>query len=395
MARLLAAWEMGGGFGHVAKLAAAARPLAALGHESWLASRDVTAVKAVADKPFAHVVQAPIWHGRPPVTPTYGFGHVIAWGGFADDEGLSLLVRAWLSMFELVRPAGIYGSHAPASLLAAHVARLPAVRLGTPFICPAAGPAAASLMPWIRGPQASDDAVADRVVRAVCRHFGAPVLSGLGELLATAAPFLTSWPEIGLGPERQDSDYYGPLDGLAAAAAADWPTAKGPRVLVYLPFGSAQAGPLVAALGARGWPVAWMSVERFEGQLPANIRHEAEPLAMRTALDEAAIFVARGGHGSALDAVRAGCPMLLLPDSLETERNARALAGHGLARRIDGIEQGWDAASIGAALDALILLDAPERGAAAAARVRYADYDAGAAGMLMARRMLSAFRLLD
>ena len=56
---------------------------------------------------------------------TYSYGQVIADGGFADDEGLIELVRAWLTLFDLVKPAAVYCEHAPASVLAAHVARLP------------------------------------------------------------------------------------------------------------------------------------------------------------------------------------------------------------------------------------------------------------------------------
>lgn len=382
---------MGGGLGHVAKLAACARPLAAMGHESWLASRDVVSPQALPDAPFARVLQAPLWvRGRKP-GPTFSYGQVIASGGFADDDGLSALVRAWLELFEMVQPAGLYGSHAPASLLAAHVARLPVVRLVTPFT---RAPAGVSLMPWVRKWQPGDDAVADRVVRAVCRRFGAPVLSGLAELLASAPPFLLSWPELHQGPPQPDGNYYGPLAGPGGAATVDWPSGEGPRVLVYLPFGRPQALPLVKALAQRRWPVVWLSESNFEGRLSANICHEAEPVAMLAALEGAVegggIFVTRGGHGSALEAIQAGCPMLVLPDTLETERNARALAAAGLGRRVTELEE----TAIGAALDALARADAPERAAASAARARHDGHDATAAALLVARRAARALRLL-
>lgn len=391
MARLLACWEMGGGFGHVGKLASAARPLAALGHESWLAARDVTAVRGLDDTPFGRVMPAPIFVRARRTGPTFSFGQVIAAGGFADDEALVHLVKAWLALVEMVQPAGLYGCFAPASLLAAHMARLPAVRLGTSFTCPPA--AGVAMMPWIRDWAPADDAVADRVVRAVCRHFGAPALSGLAELLGTAAPFLLSWPELDLEPVRRDSDHYGPLGGLAAREIADWPEARA-RVLVYLPFSAKQAAPLVAALGARGWPVVWVSMDSFSGTLPGNICHMAEPLDMRAALGEADLFVTRGGHGTTMEALWAGCPMLLLPDTLETARNARALEGRGLGLRIAGLEQGWEAGAIGAGLDALLDVDAPVRATAMATAAAHADHDSPAMAALLARRMVRSLKLL-
>jgi UDP:flavonoid glycosyltransferase YjiC (YdhE family) len=231
-------------------------------------------------------------------------------------------------------------------------------------------------------------------VRAVCRRFGAPVLSGLAELLAKSTPFLTSWPELEPDKTRTDTAYFGPMEGLGKGIAADWPEAPGPRLLVYLPMQSPQAAPLAAALIQRGWPVVWVSETSPNGALPDHIHHEVEPLAMAPALSAAALFVTRGGHGTALDAIAAGCPMLALPDTLEAERNARALAANGLAQRVAGFEHGWDADRIGAALDALVKPDAPERAAAAAAAARHADHDPAAAAASMARQMARALRLL-
>ncbi|WP_416907261.1 MAG: hypothetical protein ACMVO5_09425 [Polymorphobacter sp.] len=393
MARLLACWEMGGGYGHVAQLASAARPLAVMGHESWLAARDVVRARGLADKPFDRVLQAPLWVRGAPKGPTFSHGQLYAATGFADDEALGELVQAWLSLFELAGAEAIYGSHAPVSLLAAHVARLPAARIGTPFSCPPARQDA-GLMPWVRPATPAELAVADRVVRAVCRRFGAPILSGLSELFASARPFLTSWPELELGAARTDSEYLGPTTGLGGGAHPDWPDLPGPRLLVYLPMQAAAAAPLVAALAARGWPAIWVSEAGPAAPLPANIHHQVEPLALGPALAEAALFVTRGGHGSALDAIVAACPMLVLADTLETEHNARALAAHGLARRFPGLEQGWDAAAIGAALDAVVRPDAPERAAIAAAAARHAGHDPAASATRMARQMARALRLL-
>ncbi len=390
MARLLACWELGLGHGHLSLLAPAARALGLLGHESWVASRDVVTAGTLAGSPFARVVQAPLWVRQRVAVPTFSYGQVIGDGGFLIEEGLIELVRAWLALFELVVPVGIYGEHAPASLLAAHVARLPAARLGSPFTCPPAVRPMPGVMPWIRAATGGDDAVADRVVRAVCRHFRAPMLTGVAELLATATPFVTSWPELDANAGRTDSDYYGPMDGLALDVAPDWPDGRGPRIFVYLPFERVQAAPLVAALAARGWPVVWVSASAFKGDLPATIRHEVEPIDIGRALREARLFVTRVGHSSALDALRAGAPMLLLPDMLEAEAHSRQLEAQGLGRR----PAAWTAEAIGAALDGLAADGAPERAAAAAVRARYADYVPGAVSSLLARRMARALRLL-
>jgi UDP:flavonoid glycosyltransferase YjiC (YdhE family) len=394
MARLLACWELGLGNGHLGLLAPVARALADLGHESWLASRDVVTpgtLWADSTPPFARVVQAPLWVRQRVAVPTFSYGQVIGDAGFLGEEGMIEIVRAWLTLFDLVKPVAIYGEHAPASLLAAHVARLPSARVGSPFSCPPATNPMPSIMPWVRGPEAGDDALANRVIRAVCRHFAAPMLGSVRELLATATPFVTSWPELDPNAGRRDSDYYGPMDGLALAAPPDWPeaAASSPRIFVYLPFERVQSAPLVEALAARGWPVVWVSTARFAGRLPDTIRHEVEPVDIGRALGEAQLFVTRVGHASSLDALRHGAPMLLLPDMLEAETHARQLEARGLGKR----PAAWTAPAIGEALDALVAEAAPERAAAAAVSAHYAKYDAPAIGALLARRMERALRL--
>ncbi len=394
MARLLACWELGLGLGHLAKLAPAARALAGLGHESWLAARDVTRVAAVGDGAFARVLAAPQWLGRGAADPTLGYGQLFADGGFGDDDGLVALVRAWLALFELVQPAGIYGDHAPASLLAAHVARLPAARLGSPFTCPPAVRPLPGLMPWLAvtpGARVGVDAVANRVVRGVCRAFGAPMLDGLAELLGTAPAFLASWPEMNGGPARRDSDWYGPLGGVAGAVP-EWPelsASAGPRVFVYVPFDRPAAAPLAAALGQRGWPVLWVCATPPDFALPGSIRHVADPVDIAAALAMAQIYVGRGSHGAGLEAMRAGCPQFLVPDNAESRTLALALASHGLAR----LATAWEAGAIGAALDAMVADLAPERAAAAAVAARHGGHDAAAAAARLGRDMAAALGL--
>ncbi len=391
MARLLACWELGGGMGHIAGLAPAAAALAALGHESWLAALDVAVAEPPGRWPFQRVLPAPLWPHRSATFPTLSFGQVIADGGFADAGGLAALVRAWLDLFDLVAPAAIYGDHAPASLLAAHVAGLPAARLGTPFTCPPAARPMPALMPWLSvsaDARAAADVVADRVVQDVCRGFGAPVLAGLAELLATARPFLISWPETD-GQDRDDSAWYGPVTGLGAAAAPDWPVVDGPQVLVFLPFGRAAAAPLAEALGLRGWPVVWMCPSPPPFKLPANIRHESELVAIRGGTDGPRLLVGRASHSINLAALRSGVPQLLLPDDVETRTMAVALA----ARQLGRLPDAWTAAAIGPLLDALVRDDAPERAAAAAVAARYAGYDPAAMAGRLGRDLAAALGL--
>ncbi|WP_164198318.1 hypothetical protein, partial [Stenotrophomonas maltophilia] len=85
------------------------------------------------------------------------------------------------------------------------------------FVAPRARDAGASLQPWA-GHDAAELAAAqlpaDRAVREACRHFGAPELAGLDELLAGAPLHSLAWAELDhYGPDGTAS-YYGPLIGI-------------------------------------------------------------------------------------------------------------------------------------------------------------------------------------
>ena len=248
------------------------------------------------------------------------------------------------------------------------------------------------LVPWLpesAARRAGADAVADRVIRSVCRSFGAPVLGGVADLLATATPFLASWPELDPFGGRPDSAFYGPLEGINASARPDWPAARGPRIFVYVPFDRPIAAPIAEALAQRGWPVVWVSTTLPTFELPASIRHEVEPIDTAAALTDATLVIHRGGHGLCLDAIRGACPQVLVPDRVEARTHALQLAARGLGR----LPPEWTSASIGATIDAMVLRDAPEVAACAAAAARHADYDPVAMAFQLGRDMAKALRI--
>ena len=89
MATILATWELGLRYGHIGHLAPVARAMAARGHDTMLAARDVVTALTAPQQPFSRVFQAPVYL-RPAVQrPTVTWGQVVADGGFADTPGLT------------------------------------------------------------------------------------------------------------------------------------------------------------------------------------------------------------------------------------------------------------------------------------------------------------------
>jgi UDP:flavonoid glycosyltransferase YjiC (YdhE family) len=387
--RLLMAWELGLGLGHLASLVPLARALRAEGHECLIAARDVSTVAGLADHGFARVLPAPLWLKSRVVSVTHGHGQVIADAGFADDDGLAGLVASWLDLFALTGVEGLVADYAPAALLAAHVAGLPSARLGTAFTCP---PGRAPL-PLVQGWNApaglapgATEAVADRVVRQVCRRFGALVLAGLAALYARAPDWLTSWPELvpaGHGDARRMT---GPLTAFAGSDPPEWPAAAGPKVLVYHPLERQQGIGLGAALAELQLAGLWVASPVPDAiPLPPGIALQPAGIDMAAALMEASLLVHRGGHYSALDALAAGVPQLLLPDTLEAEFNARALIAAGVAERaVPG--------ALASQMAALLRADSPVRQRAAQVAAGHAGHGRAAATAQLAGQIVARLR---
>ena len=371
MKTILATWELGLANGHVAHVAPLARGMKRLGVATAFAARDVVTAALVGDRPFASIHQAPVLMRPVPRIPTLTYAQVIADGGFGDADHATALVAAWLMLFEAVKPAGIVTEFAPVSLLAAHVAGLPVARMGYGWAQPKAEWPLGFLMPWLpddRAARTEAGRLADHVVQTVCARFGAPPLAGLPDLLALTPRFLTTWPDLDHGDIEPGMTYYGSMSGLAATLRPDWPAGQGPRAFVYMPFSHAAGQTLVAALAALGWPTIWHCAEA-PPQLPGNIVFSLKPVDVAYVLGEAAIFIGRGGHATCCEAVRAGCPILIIPDSLETTLGGWRFEQRGLARLLT---EAATTSQLRAALETL-LDDFGE--SSAAAQRRYAGYD--------------------
>lgn len=393
MAMLLGTWELGFGYGHIANLAPLARALNVRGHRMSVASCNPATARAAPDQSFAEILAPPLY--RPPPrdkrTPTLTYAQVIADGGMTDLPAALELVHAWLLLFERTGAQGIVADHAPMSLLAAHVAGLPAAMIGSRFMVPLAQQPLPSLLPWVTIAEANRraaDAPADAVVREVCRAHGAPPLEGVADLLAVAHPHLTTWPELDFHGPRNGVTYYGPLSGFGGRAEPRWPKARGPRLFVYIPFERPRCRELIDAIAELGWPAIWHATHAPEIKLPSHIRFSPDPVDLGKILGDAAMLVSRGAHGTACRALAAGRPHLMFPDTLETALTARSLTNN----RLGAVAPESGTAAIRQALEKLVD-DPAVASAVVATKTRYALYRSELAAAQLADAIIAQFGL--
>lgn len=379
MKRALLAWELGGGYGHVAKLRPLAEAFAEAGWRVAAAAKDPAPIRAAG---FA-ALPAPQPAPAPPA-PALNLSAILLGYGYASEAALAPLVAAWRRLFAETRADLVCADYAPTALLAARLAGLPAIAIGMGFYLPPLAAPLPSLQPWrevAESDLAAPEATALAAVNGVRARHGAPPLARFADLWAAEARFLCTWPELDHYGPRAEGGYCGPITPGGPAPAPQSP----PRAFVYLRADERRLPALLRAFAAAGV----QAVGHLRGASAAQLQELAAPgvalsLARRDALAELAashFVVCHGGHGLASQALRAGRPLLLLPSQAEQTAISFRLARQGLGLVVDPRRPDPDFAIPLRKLAAGACLAAAQAFAA-----RYAGHDPAA----LARRVVAA-----
>ena len=187
--------------------------------------------------------------------------------------------------------------------------------------------------------------IATEAIDPVCRRLGIPNpgVGGLGgERYLDVCPPTFQRPEIAAladaVPIRPDA-----FDDAPDAVLPAWLDEPGTRPLVYATLGTQfnkqpelfraildglaeEPFEVVVTIGARGDPT-------LLGELPANTRVERW-IPQSRLLPRCAAFVSHGGSGALFGALRAGVPILALPQGADQFMNAERIEDTGIGRRL-------------------------------------------------------------
>lgn len=376
--RILIAWELGANFGHLAPLLSLARLLRQRGHELLFAVKELTVAG-----------QLPGWHGfRSVQAPIPGksklrrhepasFADILSEAGFDDGNILYDLSAAWQGLFDDYRPDILVAQYAPTAQLAARLAALPCLSVGTGFECPPDATPYPCFRPWLKlGREellARERKILDTINELFAPAGWAPFAS-LQQPLRADLTLLSTLPELDHYPGRRGGSYIGPL---FADEGEEWHWPENdaaPRIFVYLrPF--------------RGLPTILTALQRIGAQVIAiipgitdqqrtlyadkRLRIGRRPIRISSIIETAETVITHGGHGLAAAAMLAGAPVLSIPTTIEqwlTSRNLEKLGtGIGVSRRHVGT-------GFATALDTITSEPSYRRNAGIVAR-RYELYD--------------------
>lgn len=372
MSRILLAWELGTGFGHLGPFLGLVPRLLERGHTLHVAAREIAgAAQALGDLPVT-------LHQAPLCLNTYGglqdpplnFAEILMRYGYLEPAMLRAMIRAWSSLISAVGADVVIADHAPTALLAARGLDVARAVIGSPFNVPPAVVPTPNMRPWMTVP-AERLADSDRRVLAVINQELPPGggLHALHDIFAGAECFFSGVPELDPYVARQPGDYLGLQSLSTGTAAPAWPEGTGERVFAYLHADYIHVERSLQALAASGARVlvhvlgngAALAAKYSSGQM----QFAPQLVDFRRVVAECGLCVCHGNVGTTLGMLQGGRPVLVLPKHLEHYLMGRAVTRIGAGKVVNPDDKAPDIAS---ELRAMLADDSFRRNAAALAQ---------------------------
>ena len=336
MARVLFAWELGAGYGHLSRLLPIALALRERGHEPVFAVRDLMGAEALLTPHGIAALQAPLWLGKfSNLPPAIHYAELLMRFGFLHPTALTGICRAWRHLVQLLQPALVVFDHAPTALLATRGTRLARLNVGDGFSIPPPSRPIPHFAWWqsesMTRVQDSEQQVLTTANR-VLQTLDAPPLATLSDLAAGGAQLLCTFAELDhYAADRGTTPFVGPIFSLGQGVAMAWPAGDGPRVFAYLRPNYAALDEVLAALQASPARVlahvpgaSRQTLHRFSSE---RMQFSPAPLDMATMAAQCDLAIAHGGTGTTAPMLLAGKPLLLLPMQMEQTMAARRVVG--------------------------------------------------------------------
>ena len=343
MARILMAWELGGGMGHLDRMLNNARALRERGHVVAFALRDLSRAHGRVAVEGFDMMQAPVW--LPPMLKPPALGNysaLLAAAGWLNAPGLAALILAWQQLFTLWKPDRVICDHGPTAALSARLSVTPHWLVGNSFEVP---PQAARFPPmsyWI--PEhaalcAQWDALLLRHTNQALDLLGQEPLARLTDIFSSAGRAILSIPELTHYPDAAETaPVLGPSFVDDIGLPPQWPESAGPRIFVYLAPTHHDFGPLLLALRKSGACVLvhakGVTPTQIAQLATSSIRIEPEPLHVAATLRDTDLVVSHAGIGLTSAAALAAKMQLVLPRHTEQAMVARRVEECGIGLQI-------------------------------------------------------------
>jgi UDP:flavonoid glycosyltransferase YjiC (YdhE family) len=331
MARVMFVWELGLGFGHLAPYLELVKALKRKGHVVVFAARDVTNAEKIFGREGVVILQAPLMLRKAtnPYKIQYNYAQLVHNNGFSDPQDLLARVKAWLHLYQYVRPDVAIFDHSPTALVAARALKAKRIISGSGFLIPPPGYPLPNMRYWEKFDKAQVQRAENGVLAGVNKVLGAMKIAPLPhmeDLFRADDQFLLGFKELDHYPQRQNGNYLGNFPQLSGGAEPQWPGSAGRRIFAYLyPFKTLPV--LLQVLNKfrlRTLIYAPEVPDEFKKkQTTEHVVFSDRPLDMKKAAAQCDAAITSGTYGTTCDMLLAGKPVLMLPQNLERIMVAR------------------------------------------------------------------------
>jgi hypothetical protein len=328
--RILFAWELGRGLGHLNRLLPIARAMEERGHKISFALRsNVDAVMIAEALPHAPILPVPICRrldagAADKSIPAYNYADILFRCGYQSEEALSALINDWHALFARTGADLVVCDHSPTAVLAA-AGRTPVLHVGSGFANPPAHQPLIPLHPASRAGAGKREAAVFQAIAAVTAGVGLAAVTHVSDLFASAQTFACCLPELDPYRPARTPVAIGPLTTLPVPSEV----APGNFIFAYLAADDARVLPLLERMAR-----ARIRCSAFVRQAPddwamtfqdSTVRLFDHPQRMADTVAAASAVLHHGGLSTAECALAIGRPQLVLPRYLEQALTAAAI----------------------------------------------------------------------
>jgi hypothetical protein len=338
MTRVLLAWEGGAGRGHVVTLARVARALDGIAEcDAALGWMDHAAEIAPWCRQVFPGVRLPYRRAERKArgaSPNATWADYLYDCGMGDRDRLRANVAWWLDTLARRDIGLLVGDYAPCALMAARIAGIPALAIGTGYgIPPPHLPEFPVFLPEYAAREADEDELVAAINEAL-GPLGLPPLVALPQIYVRSGDLVRTLPLLDPYSDWRDAGAYLP----PVADFAGHSDGSGTDMFCYFSTTELANAGLVDALCACELPLrAFLPgvSDAVRARLAsAEVRIEDAPVPIEEIVRTSRLILNSGQHGILCLALAAGIPQVCVPQHLEQLYHARRAESAGVARVI-------------------------------------------------------------
>jgi len=341
--RILLAWELGAGRGHLLNLGWIADVLRGRGFEPVFALQRLDGIETIRGSiGTSEVYQAPVWPGlidrsayRSPGQDVT-FGDVLVGLGLGSPMAVEGMLRAWDQLIVRLAPAAVVADFAPACLAAVR-GKVPTVAVGDGFTLPPATLERFTILGNEPGKPKFDETETLSVLNDVLLKQGRGELRALPELFIADRASASSFVE--LDPYRNDRK-----EPLVAPWVPDWNRSVSmsrDEIFAYFSIDTETRSTIFLALtqvvraGLRVRVYIPQLDTESSSWLTANgVSVESAPVPFEQIQRNASLLISLGSLGFVSCGLVSGIPQLVIPPSLATRATGFAFERLGAGRSV-------------------------------------------------------------